>query len=341
MEALATKYRPKTFDDIVAQDSVKTILKQQVESGNISNCLIFSGSSGCGKTTAARIFANELEPSSMPDIIEIDAASNNGVDNVRNITNLARERSISATYKTFIIDEAHMLTTAAWNAFLKCLEETPIHTVFIFCTTDPQKIPPTVKNRCMRFNFTRIPAELIERRLNEICTREGVPSYGEVNQYLSRICNGEMRNAISLLETCLKYDPTGVGGIQSAVSAVGNFSYKMYFDIIDSLIDGNVGLTMSLLDYLYLNGENMKLFVDTFLSFNLDIVKYLTTGSLETTKIPMSLETGVKKVTNFDNPAQYYFYVIDKLLETKNMLKGDNDEISTVKAMFLRIGRLA
>lgn len=339
MKTLATKYRPQTFAEIVGQDSVKAILTQQLNTKQINNCLIFSGSSGCGKTTAARIFANSLDEGPA-DIIEIDAASNNGVDNVRNISSLARARSIGSTYKTFIIDEAHMLTTAAWNAFLKCLEEPPAYTVFIFCTTEPQKIPVTVKNRCMRFNFTRIPSNLIERRLNEICVSEGIINYLEVTPYLSRICNGEMRNAISLLETWLRYDPQGAGGIDAAIKAIGNFSYDEYFRLLNVLIDGNTAAILTILDDMYERGENMKLLVDSFLSFCLDITKYVTTGSIETVNIPPTLENELRDVINFHNPAQYYFYLIDKLLDTKNMLKGDIDEASTVKVMFLRMGRL-
>ena len=153
LESLAVKYRPNSWDEVFGQDVIVEILKKQIETNTIKNAYIFSGASGCGKTTVARIFANEInDHKGLP--IEIDGASNNGVDNVKNIINEASQRSLNSEYKIYIIDEAHMLTTPAWNAFLKTIEESPKYTIFIFCTTDPQKIPETIKNRCMRFNFT-------------------------------------------------------------------------------------------------------------------------------------------------------------------------------------------
>lgn len=180
-EALATKYRPRTLEEMVSQNSIVKILNKQLETGQIHNTYLFCGASGCGKTTAGRAFAAKLNDvpygKDMPGVIEIDAASNNGVDNVREITKSAMERSIQSKYKVYIIDECHALSSSSWQAFLKVLEEPPAHTIFIFCTTDPQKIPATILNRVMRFNFTRIPSDLICDRLNYICEAEGFTNY--------------------------------------------------------------------------------------------------------------------------------------------------------------------
>ncbi|MBQ6632027.1 MAG: AAA family ATPase, partial [Romboutsia sp.] len=171
MNSLYLKYRPKDFNGVIGQESIIKILKQQLDTDNIFNCMIFSGVSGTGKTTVARIFADEVNKHcGYP--IEIDAASNNGVDNVKQIVSSAAERSINSEYKVYIIDEAHMLSTQAWNAFLKTIEEPPKYTIFIFCTTDPHKIPETIQNRCMRFNFTRVVPSLIEQKLDFICRSE-------------------------------------------------------------------------------------------------------------------------------------------------------------------------
>ena len=137
---LATKYRPNTFSEVVGQQAVIKILQRQIELDKISQCYLFCGASGCGKTTLARIFAKELN-GSFNGLVEMDAASNNGVDNVRSIVEDAKQRSISSKYKVFIIDECQSITTQGWQAFLKCIEEPPKFTIFIFCTTDPQKVP--------------------------------------------------------------------------------------------------------------------------------------------------------------------------------------------------------
>ena len=258
MKSLAVKYRPQSWDAVIGQDVIVEILKKQIETNNIKNAYIFSGASGCGKTTAARIFANEINHYvGMP--IEIDGASNNGVDNVKQIINEASQRSLDSEYKIYIIDEAHMLTTQAWNAFLKTIEEAPKYTIFIFCTTDPQKIPDTIKNRCMRFNFTRIKADLILSRLAYICKEENIEVSNDVLNYISRISHGEMRNAISKLETCIDFSLTLT--IENVLNALGNYSYDTYFDLINSVVDGNYAVCDDIINSIYNDGIDMKLFV--------------------------------------------------------------------------------
>ena len=146
MISLAVKWRPKTFEEMVEQKSVVQILQKEIETNQIKNCYLFCGQSGAGKTSQARLFAKRIN-NNVGEPIEIDAASNNSVENVRNIVKAAQERSIDSKYKVYIIDEAHALSNQAWQAFLKCIEEPPEFTVFIFCTTDPQKINATILNR--------------------------------------------------------------------------------------------------------------------------------------------------------------------------------------------------
>lgn len=175
MKSLAVKYRPKTFDDVLGQDAVKIILKQQLESGNIHSAMLFCGPSGDGKTTTARIFANELNRGK-GNPIEMDAASHNGVDDVREICKMAGTKAIDVGpdgYKIFIIDEAHSISNTGWQAFLKTIEEPPARVVFIFCTTDPQRIPPTILSRVQRYNFTKVSEGDIKKRLLQILETEG------------------------------------------------------------------------------------------------------------------------------------------------------------------------
>lgn len=167
-QSLAIYYRPKTLDEIVEQASTVRILKQQLQTGDLQHCYLFCGGTGSGKTTMARAFYSAIN-SGVGQPLEIDAASNSGVDNVRALIKDAYERSITGQYKIIILDECQALSNAAWQAFLKCIEEPPAHTIFIFCTTDPQKLPATILNRMQKFNFTKISLDGIKNRLKFVC----------------------------------------------------------------------------------------------------------------------------------------------------------------------------
>ena len=163
-KSLAVKYRPHDWSSVVEQSSTKIILQQQLESGEVKNAYLFCGPAGCGKTTCARIFAHDINKGE-GNPIELDGASNNGVDDVRNIIQQAKTKSINSEYKIFIIDECHALSNSAWQAMLKIIEEPPAKSIFIFCTTDPQKIPKTILSRVQRYDFQRVSQEGIVQRL--------------------------------------------------------------------------------------------------------------------------------------------------------------------------------
>lgn len=333
-QALATKYRPTTLEEVCGQESVLKILKRQVELRDFKNNYLFCGGSGIGKTTIARAFANLINKGcGIP--IEIDAASNSGVDNVRDIIKAAQERSIDSEYKIFIIDECHALSNSAWQAFLKCIEEPPQYTIFIFCTTDPQKIPATILNRVMRFNFTRINTATIKSRLIYICQQEGFTNYEETVEYISKICDGGMRTAISMLDKVASYS-TNID-IKNALEALGNYSYDLFFRLVNAIIDGNVETILKAVNYYYNQGNDLKLFVDQFLSFCLDISKYCYFHNCDMLKIPAIMEDKLKMSTNFENAGKYYTYIVDHLLELKNMLKTDSNPRSTIEVMLVRI----
>lgn len=332
--SLATIYRPKTFSEVCSQKSIVNILQKQIELKSFKNAYIFYGASGCGKTTLARIFANEIN-NNLGSPIEIDAASNNGVDNVKQIISLATERSIDSEYKIYIIDEAHSLTTQAWQAFLKCIEEPPKYTIFIFCTTEKNKIPETVKNRCIVFNFTLIPYQVIFDRLCYICEQEGFTNYRETCDYISRITNGCLREAISLLEQVSEYDKNL--SIEKTLFVLGNYSDDQYFELINNLIDGNTAQVITIIENIYNSGNDLKLFVDKFFAFCLDIAKYCICKDLAVTKFPSIYIEKINNATNFDTAVSYYSYVVDRLLELKNMLKNDIDPKSTLTVKLINI----
>ena len=336
-ESLAVKYRPRDWDSVCGQQSVIKILTRQIELGAVKNAYLFCGASGCGKTTLARIFANMIN-NNEGSPIEIDAASNNGVDNVKSIIRAAQERALDCKYKIYIIDECHMITTQGWNAFLKCIEEPPTYTIFIFCTTDPQKIPATILNRVQRYNITRISTEKVKERLAYICEQEGFTNYWESVDYIAKICDGGMRDSISTLEKCAGYS-TDLS-INNVLDALGNYSYDMFFNLVNGLIDGNESVVLSVIDEFYREGNDLKLCVDMFLSFCLDVSKYTVFGSCDFIKIPSSMEDKLKNATNFNDSLGYYMYLVNRVLELKNMLKNDSDIKSTIEVMFLKIARM-
>ena len=335
-ESLAVKYRPKSFADVCGQSSIVKIITRQIEMNEFKNAYLFAGASGCGKTTIARIVANMIN-NGQGEPIEIDAASNNGVENVRQIIHDAQERSLDSKYKIYIIDECHSLTNQAWQAFLKCIEEPPTYTIFIFCTTDPQKIPETIKNRVQRFTFNRISTEQIRERLAYICRMEGFTNYEESVDYLSRMAEGGARAAITFLDKCSSYS-TDLN-INNVLAALGNYSYDTFFSLINNMIDGNEAEVLSIISKFYDEGNDLKLFVDQFLNFCMDVTKYSLFKSPDVTRIPSSMEPQLQGSTNFDNASRYYTYVIDKLLVLKNMLKNDNSPRSTIEILFLQITR--
>ena len=337
-ESLAVKYRPREFADVCSQSSVVKILTRQIELNEFKNAVLFCGASGCGKTTCARIVANMLNQN-QGDPIEIDAASNNGVENVRQIIHDAQERSIDSKYKIYIIDECHSLSNLAWQAFLKCIEEPPTYTIFIFCTTDPQKIPETIKNRVQRFTFNRINTDQIKERLGYICRMEGFTNYEESIDYLSRMAEGGMRAAITLLDKCSSYS-TDLS-INNVLAALGNYSYDTFFSLINNMIDGNESAVLKIISDFYDEGNDLRLFVDQFLNFCMDVTKYALFKTPEVTRIPSSMECSLQAATNFDSASKYYTYVIDKLLVLKNMLKNDSSPRSTIEIIFLQITRCA
>lgn len=287
MEALATKYRPQHFEDVVCQDNIKKVLTNQLETGEIKQAYLFCGSAGTGKTTSARIFANDVNGGKGKPI-EIDGASNNGVDNIRSIIDDCRMKSLDSKYKVYIIDEVHMLSIGAFNALLKVLEEPPKGVIFILCTTDPHKIPATILSRLQRFDFKRIPQFDIVQRLQYILQQEGILTYNvEAIEYIAKLADGGMRDAIMKLDTVLGY--TTEITLQAVLDCLGITNYEHLVTIVQSIISKQPNEPIQIIDKIYRDGKDLKLFVKDLNKFVLDLCKLSITHNKELTMIPTDI----------------------------------------------------
>lgn len=331
--SLATKYRPRSFESVLGQDHVKIILQKQLDTNNIKNTYLFCGPSGDGKTTIARILANKINKG-QGNPIEIDAASNNGVDNIRSIIDDAKQRSIDSEYKIFVVDECHMITNAGWNAFLKCIEEPPKYTIFMFCTTNPEKVPATIVNRCMRFNLSKVSTDKIRERLEYICEKEGYINYSEACDFIAKISNGGVRDAISSLEKCADYNNDL--DIINVLAALGNYSYEEFFKLTNNLIDCQEGAVLDNLDAFFNSGKDVKLFIDQYLEFVLDLTKYSIFKDIKVTKLPSSLEKELKYATGIEGAVQYFNRLTETVLDIKNTIRNDSSAQLTIQAMFIK-----
>lgn len=299
MQALALKHRPKTFDDVVEQKAIKQILEEQIKTGTNKNCYLMTGGAGTGKTTTARIFADALNKGQGAPI-EIDGASNNGVENVRKIIDEAKYKSIDSEFKVYIIDECHMLSIGAWNAMLKLIEEPPAKTIFLFATTDPQKIPATIISRVQRYDFSRITHEGVVNRLKHIIMIEvedvlnnGGPDHAfsadeEALNYIAKLADGGMRDAITLLDKCLSY--ADVVTMQVVIEALGVADYSEMECLTKSLANRQINEVIEHINSIHRKGADLKQFMKQYQYFVTDVIKYDQSGDFTYLKIPTTMK---------------------------------------------------
>ncbi len=274
--AFYRKYRPSTFTDVVGQEHITKTLENAVKTGKTSHAYLFTGSRGTGKTSCAKILAKAvnclnshdgspcnkceicqgIDNGSILDIIEIDAASNNGVDNIRDLREEANFTPANAKYRVYIIDEVHMLSIGAFNALLKTLEEPPAHVIFILATTEVHKLPSTILSRCQRFDFKRIPPESMAVRLKEVAEKENLKLSDDGAMLIARIADGAMRDALSLLDRCSSYD--GVINSKAVASSAGLAGREYIFELCDCIIEKNAAKALEIVNKLYNDSCDME-----------------------------------------------------------------------------------
>jgi DNA polymerase-3 subunit gamma/tau len=342
MKSLAVKYRPQTFAEICGQSVTTKILNKVLEKQSFKNAYLFAGPSGCGKTTLARCFAKAInEGIGEPE--ELDAASNGGVDQVRAIVDAANQRSLTGTYKIYIIDECHAITSAGWQAFLKSLEDAPAYTIYIFCTTEPNKVPVTIQNRMQRFNVAKINSAEIKARLVYVCQQEGFVNYEDTCELISKLCDGCMREALTMLDQCA--DLSNDLSLENTKAILGDAPFERMLKLTNFLITSNDAAVLGAVETLAAEGRDLKQFVNDYLSFILELTKYSLFKSMAATSIPAYLETtadqmtSVSYITSFDGAINWFNYLASKLLEIKSAIKYDTSVKSVVEAYLLQVCR--
>ena len=298
--ALYRKYRPIQFEDMVGQEHITKTIRNQIIAGRVGHAYLLNGGRGTGKTTTAKILAravnclnpqngepcNECEickaalSGSLTDIVEMDAASNNSVDDIRAIRDEVNFLPTLAKYRVYIIDEVHMLSTGAFNALLKTLEEPPAHVKFILATTEPQKLPATILSRCQRFDFKKISNEDISKRLKYVCDESKIEITKEALSIISTLAEGAMRDALSILERCLQEGSEKF--FENIVKdLVGIPKLTFISQIIEAIVDSNIEKTIQTVEQVMQEGKDLTNLLWELIKYTKDILLWKTTGKLE------------------------------------------------------------
>ena len=334
--SLAVKYRPKCWEDVTEQSVVKDILENQVKTKTVQSAYLFTGPSGTGKTTSARIFANMINDGK-GNPIEVDAASNSGVDNIRQIIEDAKRKPLDAEYKIFIVDECHSLSSGAWQALLKTLEEPPKFTIFIFCTTNPEKIPATILSRVQRYNFQKISNEGVYNRLNTILEKESdeidnlscqLNWEQDALEFISKVSSGGMRDAITLLDKCLSlsHDLT----LENVLKTIGSEDYSTFIAFLSAL-EGKVKVSaVRIIENVYNAGKDVKQFMKDFAKFVLEVEKYALYKNFDYISLPNTLENELEQIID-----DSLFDVMDFVVSLNNQIKWENDARTLIELSIL------
>ena len=319
--ALYRKYRPATFDEVKGQDHIVTTLRNQLKTGRVGHAYLFCGTRGTGKTSIAKIFAKavncespvdgspcgqcrickSIEDGSFMNVIEIDAASNNGVDSIRQIVDEIKYSPSEGKYRVYIIDEVHMLSTGAFNALLKTLEEPPSYVIFILATTEVHKIPITILSRCQRYDFRRISVDTIAEHLGSILRSEGIAAEERALQYVARVADGSMRDAESLLDQCIAFYLGQDLTYDKVLEILGGLDNETYAGLLRFTVKGDVARALGVFDDAMIQGKDPARFVTEFVTYIRNVLIAKTTPAPERV-----LEYSNEQIELLKNEAKYY-----------------------------------
>lgn len=347
--SLYRKYRPKTFSDVVGQEVVVKILKNSILNNKISHAYIFSGPRGTGKTSIAKIFSKAVNCLNTTDgdlcnncenclqnideeidIIEIDAASNNGVDEIREIRNNVKLMPVHLKYKVYIIDEVHMLSTSAFNALLKTLEEPPKHVIFILATTEFNKIPATVISRCQKFDFKKITNKQIEDRLKYILEQEKKSLNGEVISLIAKLSDGGLRDAINMLDQVISLEKENVT-VDDVYNLIGDISEKNIIILLENIVSGNIKETLKNINEYYEEGKNFINICERLQLLIRNIIIFNNTDNYFDKEYE-------KKLLDFSHiELEYCEKMSDELFNLINELKRTNNQKIITEISFLKM----
>lgn len=347
--SLYRKYRPKTFSDVVGQEVVVKILKNSILNNKISHAYIFSGPRGTGKTSIAKIFSKAVNCLNTTDgdlcnncenclqnideeidIIEIDAASNNGVDEIREIRNNVKLMPVHLKYKVYIIDEVHMLSTSAFNALLKTLEEPPKHVIFILATTEFNKIPATVISRCQKFDFKKITNKQIEDRLKYILEQEKKNLNGEVISLIAKLSDGGLRDAINMLDQVISLEKENVT-VDDVYNLIGDISEKNIIILLENIVSGNIKETLKNINKYYEEGKNFINICERLQLLIRNIIIFNNTDNYFDKEYE-------KKLLDFSHiELEYCEKMSDELFNLINELKRTNNQKIITEISFLKM----
>jgi len=321
-QALYRKWRPDNFEDVKGQDHIVTTLKNQINADRIGHAYLFCGTRGTGKTSVAKIFAKAVNcehpvngspcgecptckaiaAGTSMNVIEIDAASNNGVDNIREIRDEVQYSPTEGKYKVYIIDEVHMLSTGAFNALLKTLEEPPSYVIFILATTEVAKIPVTIMSRCQRYDFHRISIETIADRLSELMKAENIVVEDKAIRYVAKAADGSMRDALSLLDQCIAFHLGEELKYDDVLDVLGAVDIAIFSNMYKTIRENDVARCMNLMEDIIMQGRDLSQFVTDFIWYLRNLLLIKTTR--DTDKIEDVIEVSKDNIADMMEDAK-------------------------------------